>query len=138
MECDQSFRHWRFCSAHADAQDWSSEFEVYELASSIEGDAGIGRATGVTVDVDMSDILEVLDIGATAHFEAHNSNGWGVALDYGFMELKADIRRPAEMAQFRSAYNSTIAPPLPGKQAGPVKGPSFFLPESQDDLRRNR
>jgi len=78
----------------ANAQDWSYEFEVYALASSIEGDAGMGRATGVEVDVDMSDILEVLDIGAMAHFEAHNSNGWGVALDYGFMDLKADMSGP--------------------------------------------
>jgi len=81
-------------SSDAYAQDWSYEFEVYALASSIEGDAGIGRATGVAVDVDMSDILEVLDVGAMAHFEAHNSNGWGVALDYGFMDLKADISGP--------------------------------------------
>lgn len=80
--------------ANAGAQNWSYEFEVYGLASSIEGTAGMGRATGVEVDVDMSDILEVLDIGAMAHFEAHNSNGWGVALDYGFMDLKADISGP--------------------------------------------
>lgn len=81
-------------SNYANSQDWSYQFEIYALASSIEGDAGIGRATGVEVDVNMSDILEVLDIGAMAHFEAHNSNGWGVALDYGFMDLKADISGP--------------------------------------------
>jgi hypothetical protein len=76
------------------ADDWSYEFEPYALASSIEGDAGIGRATGVPVDVDMSDILEVLDIAFMGHFEAHHSNGWGVALDYGFMDLSADISGP--------------------------------------------
>ena len=75
----------------ADAQDWSYQFEPYVLASSIEGDAGIGRAVGVAVDVDFSDILEVLDMGLMGHFEAHHSNGWGVALDYGFMDLGADI-----------------------------------------------
>lgn len=78
----------------ANAQDWSYSFEPYVLASSIEGHASIGRATGVDVDVDMSDILEVLDIGFMGHFEAHHSNGWGVALDYGFMNLSADISGP--------------------------------------------
>jgi opacity protein-like surface antigen len=81
-------------SVSADAKDWSYQLEPYVLASSIEGDASIGRATGVNVDVDMSDILEVLDIGAMVHFEAHNNNGWGVALDYGFMNLSADISGP--------------------------------------------
>ena len=28
------------------------------------------------------------------HFEAHSSNGWGVALDYAFMDLNADISGP--------------------------------------------
>lgn len=78
-------------STSADAQDWTYSLEPYVLASSIEGDASIGRATGVEVDVDMSDILEVLDIGFMGHFEAHHRNGWGVALDYGFMNLSADI-----------------------------------------------
>lgn len=81
-------------SSNADAQDWSYEFEIYALASSIEGTSGIGRVTGVDVDIDLSDILEVLDIAAMAHFEAHNSNGWGIALDYGFMDLSADISGP--------------------------------------------
>jgi hypothetical protein len=80
--------------AAAIAQDWSYELEPYALVSSIEGDAGIGRTTGVPVDVDMSDILEVLDIAFMGHFEAHHSNGWGVALDYGFMDLSADISGP--------------------------------------------
>ena len=76
------------------AQDWSFAFEPYVLASSIEGDASVGRATGVEVDVDMSDILETLEMAFMGHFEAHHSNGWGVALDYGFMNLGADISGP--------------------------------------------
>lgn len=78
-------------SSYANSQDWSYELEPYLLASSIEGDAGIGRSTGLPVDVNFGDILENLDIGFMAHFEAHHSNGWGVALDYGFMNLSADI-----------------------------------------------
>ena len=81
------------CAA-ANAEGWSYQFEPYVLASSIEGDTSIGRATGVDVDVDMSDILEVLEMAFMGHFEAHHSNGWGVALDYGFMDLSADISGP--------------------------------------------
>ena len=33
------------------------------------------------MDVDFSDILEVLDIGAMVHFEARHKGGWGVSLD---------------------------------------------------------
>ena len=76
------------------AEEWSYQFEPYVLASTIEGEAGVGRVTGAEVDVDMSDILEVLDMGFMGHFEAHHSNGWGVALDYGFMDLSADISGP--------------------------------------------
>ena len=78
-------------SANAYAQDWSFQVEPYVLASSIEGDTSISRATGLAVDVDFSDILEVLDIGAMGHFEAHHSSGWGAILDYGFMDLGDDI-----------------------------------------------
>ena len=76
------------------AQEWTFEFEPYVLASSIDGSASVGRATGVDVDVDMSDILETLEMAFMGHFEAHHSNGWGVALDYGFMDLSADISGP--------------------------------------------
>jgi hypothetical protein len=80
--------------AQSRAQDWSFAFEPYVLATSIEGDAGVGRATGIDVDVDMSDILETLEMAFMGHFEAHHTNGWGVALDYGFMDLHADISGP--------------------------------------------
>lgn len=76
------------------ASDWSFEIEPYVLASSIEGDAGIGRVNGIPVDVGFDDILENLDVGAMLHFEAHHNNGWGLALDYGFMNLGADTTGP--------------------------------------------
>ena len=78
-------------SAQAYAQDWTFQAEPYLLAASIEGDTSIGRVTGVEVDVDFSDILEVLEIGLMGHFEAHHSSGWGVLIDYGFMDLRDDI-----------------------------------------------
>ncbi|MBV1905445.1 MAG: hypothetical protein KUG75_05155 [Pseudomonadales bacterium] len=83
-----------FCSAHA--ADWSYELELYGMASSIEGDAGVGRATDAEVNVDTETILENLDMAAMVHFEAYNTNGWGVILDYGFMDLSADISGPRD------------------------------------------
>jgi hypothetical protein len=71
--------------------DWTFEIEPYAMATTISGDASVGRVTGVEVDVDMSDILETLELAGMLHFEAHADNGWGVALDYGFMDLNADI-----------------------------------------------
>ena len=81
-------------SLQASADDWTFQLEPYLLASSIEGDVGLGRVTGASVDVDMNDILEVLDIGAMVHFEALRDSGLGFAIDYGFMDLSADISGP--------------------------------------------
>lgn len=80
-----------FVACQAQAEDWTFEIEPYAMATTISGDASVGRATGVEVDVDMSDILETLELAGMLHFEAHSSNGWGVALDYAFMDLNADI-----------------------------------------------
>jgi hypothetical protein len=50
--------------------------------------------------------------------------------DFGLIECplwgKADIRRPTERAQSRFAYNSIIAPPLPGNRK-PGLVPGFFV-----------
>ena len=77
--------------AQAHADDWTFSIEPYLLAANIEGDTGMGRVNGVPVDVDFSRILETLDLAAMLHFEAHSANGWGVILDYGFMDLSDDI-----------------------------------------------
>ena len=76
------------------AGDWEFQFEPYLMISNIEGDAGIGPVEDLVVDVDFSTILENLDLGAMAHFEAHHKSGWGLSLDYGFMDLGADISGP--------------------------------------------
>jgi hypothetical protein len=73
-----------------DPKSWKFSLEPYLLASSISGDAGIGRAAGIPVDVSFSDILENLQLAGMAHFEAQHDSGWGVILDYGFMDLGAD------------------------------------------------
>jgi hypothetical protein len=71
--------------------DWQYEIEPYANAVTIEGDASVGRATGVGVDVDFDRILESLDMAAMIHFEALNDNGWGIIVDYGFMDLSDDV-----------------------------------------------
>jgi hypothetical protein len=73
------------------AEDWSYEIEPYMMASSITGDAAVGRVTGVAVEVGFDDILDNLDMAGMLHFEAHHKSGWGISLDYGFMDLGADI-----------------------------------------------
>lgn len=80
-----------FAIAPATADEWTFSVEPYVLAASIEGDAGIGRINGAEVDVDFSTILETLDMAAMIHFEAHSDNGWGFAIDYGFMDLSDDV-----------------------------------------------
>jgi hypothetical protein len=80
-----------FTTAPAVADDWTFSVEPYVLAASIAGDASIGRVVGAEIAVDFSTILEKLDMAAMIHFEAHSGNGWGFALDYGFMDLSDDI-----------------------------------------------
>lgn len=78
--------------AHADK--WSYQIEPYVIGVTIDGDAGIGRAAGVDLGVDFSDILENLDMGGMVHFEARHESGWGLALDYAFMDLGDDRSSP--------------------------------------------
>ena len=66
---------------------WNFVIEPYLLISSIDGDAGVGR-------VDFDDILEDLEAGFMVVFEAHHVSGWGVIIDYGFMDLGSDIAGP--------------------------------------------
>ena len=76
------------------ANTWSFEFEPYMIIASMSGDSKIGRSPTVEIDMDFGDILEKLDIGAIAHFEALHQSGWGIWLDYGFMDLSSDITGP--------------------------------------------
>ena len=73
------------------SSSWAFSVEAYMLASSIEGDASIGRVVGVNVNVGFDDILASLEIGAMAHFEAIKDDRWGIVLDYGFMDLGGKV-----------------------------------------------
>ena len=80
------------CATGAFAEDktWDISIEPYLSAASIKGDAGMGRVSGTPIDVDFSTILENLKMAAMVHFEAQHRDGWGIVLDYGFMDLGAD------------------------------------------------
>jgi hypothetical protein len=78
----------------ANADDWSYQFEPYVIGLNIEGNAGIGRVTGRDVNLDFGDVLDTLDMTFMGRFEAHHSNGWGVALDYAYVDLGDDLKSP--------------------------------------------
>jgi len=78
----------------ANADNWSFQIEPYLLGVTIDGDAGIGRLTGVDVDVNTSDIFDNLDLAFMVHFEAQHANGWGMMVDYAFMDLSKDVTGP--------------------------------------------
>ena len=87
---------WMACgSAFAQTDDgadrsWEFVLEPYLLATSIEGETSLGRISGVPVDVSFSDILDNLDMAGMLNFEAQHKNGWGIIMDYAFMNLSAD------------------------------------------------
>ncbi|BHH82130.1 hypothetical protein [Desulforhopalus sp. 52FAK] len=78
----------------AQAESWDVEAQLYLMGTSIDGDAAIGRAQGVDVNVDFNTILENLDLAGMVHFEAIHASRWGIALDYSFMDLSADLTGP--------------------------------------------
>jgi hypothetical protein len=78
----------------AAGEAWNFVIEPYLLISSIDGDAGVGRVTGAEVDVDFDDILKDLEAGFMIVLEAHHASGWGIMIDYGFMDLGSDISGP--------------------------------------------
>ncbi len=55
-----------------------------------DGEVSLGRISGVPVDVSFSDILENLDMAGMLNFEAQHNSGWGIIMDYAFMNLSAD------------------------------------------------
>jgi hypothetical protein len=70
---------------------WSNEFQLYGLGIYIQGDTKISRMQN-KADIDMtpSDVYGNLKMGAMFHYEGLSSNGWGVWLDYAFMNLGFD------------------------------------------------
>ena len=71
---------------------WSFEFEPYLMLTNIDGDSTFvsDRLTS-TLNVDFGTILDNLDMAFMGHFEAHHQSGWGMWIDYGFMDLSNDV-----------------------------------------------
>ena len=86
----------------ASAKTWNFEAQLYALVPWIQGNAELGyrrnRLIGEPVegslagDVDVTpkDIVSSLNLAAMGHFEARHQSGWGVWLDYVFMDLGPD------------------------------------------------
>ena len=71
---------------------WSFELEPYLMVTNIYGDTKLfENGPGVPVDVDFGTILDNLDMAAMLHMEAHHESGWGMWIDYGFMDQSNDI-----------------------------------------------
>jgi hypothetical protein len=83
-----------FSGNDSDDGNWQVMIEPYILFSSINGDAKIGRTSGIDVDVDFDDILETLEIGYMGHLEIFYKDNWGLMLDYAYMSLSDDLSLP--------------------------------------------
>ncbi|NIB43905.1 hypothetical protein HBA55_30160 [Pseudomaricurvus alkylphenolicus] len=80
----------------AQVQEWTFEIQPYVMNTSLEGDAGVGHVDGDDLTSESTDILEALKSGGMLHAEAIHESGWGVALDYGFMDLNNGVSSSAE------------------------------------------
>lgn len=74
------------------SDNWNLMLEPYVLATSIEGDAALGRVGQVDVDVGFDTILDNLDAAGMLHGEFFHRSGWGLFFDWGKMDLKGDKR----------------------------------------------
>ena len=70
---------------------WAFEFEPYLMITNIEGDSQFRNTPTANLDVDFGTILDNLDMAFMGHFEAHHQSGWGMWIDYGFMDLSNDV-----------------------------------------------
>lgn len=80
---------------------WSFEVEPYLMITNIDGDSKFGRLPTTELNVDFSTILDNLDLGAMVHMEAHHKSGYGVWLDYGFMDLSNGINPVDQITSLR-------------------------------------
>ena len=66
---------------------WSFELSPYAAMSSVSGDSAIILAQTSNVNLPFEDILDALEFGVAAHFEALHNSGWGVWIDYNYVSL---------------------------------------------------
>ena len=70
---------------------WAFELEPYMMITNIEGDSKFRNTPTANLDVDFGTILDNLDMAFMGHFEAHHQSGWGMWIDYGFMDLSNGV-----------------------------------------------
>lgn len=71
-------------------KDWEVLIEPYMLFANINGNTSINILNDADVDVSTSDIFDNLKIGGMIHLEGIYKNNWGLAFDFGFMDLEVD------------------------------------------------
>lgn len=73
-------------TASAPASGWQYEFTPYFWGAAMKGDVQGGSLPKISVDVGISDILDVLDFGLMGAFEARKGQ-WGLLFDAIYMDL---------------------------------------------------
>ncbi len=75
-------------------KNWEFLITPYAMLANINGDASVGRTNGGDVDVSTSDILDNLELAAMIRLEGIYKQKWGLAFDYGFMDLEKESSGP--------------------------------------------
>jgi len=73
---------------------WSFNVEPYLMITNIDGDSQFGNLPTTELGVNFDTILDNLDAAAMLHVEAIHQSGWGLWVDYGFMDLSNEIQVP--------------------------------------------
>lgn len=81
-------------SRTAASDDWNFVIAPYLLVPTITGDASLGRVDNAEVDLSGADIFKSLQLGAMLQGEARHASGYGVLLNYAFMDLGNDFSGP--------------------------------------------
>jgi len=103
-------------SLYAQESAWSYQGELYMLAPWIEGDTSLGyhrtnfagdsSIENVPVDMSPKTIIDNLNSGLMAHFEAHHNSGWGAWLDYVYMDLAKDKSQITELGMYQGIFEA--------------------------------
>ncbi len=70
---------------------WAFSVEPYVFLPSIKGDTSLRSLNNVDVDISIRDIFDNLKMAAMIHLESTYQNNWGIAFDFGLMDLENDI-----------------------------------------------
>lgn len=72
-------------------KDWAFRVEPYLLLANIKGDTSLRSINDADVDISTSDIFDNLKLGGMIHLEGIYQNNWGLAFDFGLMDLEKDL-----------------------------------------------